>query len=82
MSRIQLFVMQSLRSSLATRTIVPSASGRSAVVARVKPKTAAEFRALSYEELISQTAAHKAEYTKLQYLKSSNPENIQVSSLL
>lgn len=56
------------------------------MVVRVKPTTAADFRALSAVELIESAQKLKAEYTKLQYLKRSrgkvqNPENIQVSCL-
>jgi ribosomal protein L29 len=77
--------MQSLRSSsLATRAFAPAQTGRrAAVVVRVKPTAAGDYRALSAEELIQKAASLKAEYTKLQYLKRTrgkvtNPETLQV----
>ena len=76
--------MQSLRSSLATRAFTPaSSSSRRGIIACVKPTRAADYRALSEEELIKGVAALKAEYTKLQYLKRTrgkvtNPETLQV----
>ncbi|KIY97318.1 ribosomal protein L29 [Monoraphidium neglectum] len=76
--------MQSLRSSsLATRAFAPAQTGRrAAVVVRVKPTAAGDYRALSAEELIQKAASLKAEYTKLQYLKRTrgkvtNPETLQ-----
>ena len=80
--------MQALRSSARpfgpATTALRSSSGRAtSVVVRVKPSQAADYRALSPEELMQGVASLKAEYTKLQYLKRTrgkvtNPETLQV----
>jgi ribosomal protein L29 len=78
--------MQSLRSSLASaRAFTPASSStaRRGVVAAVKPTRAADYRALSEDELIKGVAGLKAEFAKLQYLKRTrgkvtNPDTLQV----
>ena len=78
--------MQSLRSS--TRAFAPApvqGARRMAVVVRVKPTQAADFRSLSAEELIKKAGELKSAYTQLQYLKRTrgkvqNPETLQVGA--
>ena len=80
--------MQALRSSTQARAFAPATASSSArrgaaVVVRVKPTKAADYRTLSPEELMQGVASLKAEYTKLQYLKRTrgkvtNPETLQV----
>ncbi|GBF98505.1 mitochondrial ribosomal protein L29 [Raphidocelis subcapitata] len=70
-----------------TRAFAPAAGSSSArrgvaVVTRVKPSRAGDYRALSEAELMQGVASLKAEYTKLQYMKRTrgkmtNPETLQ-----
>ncbi|KAI8464672.1 MAG: mitochondrial ribosomal protein L29 [Monoraphidium minutum] len=74
-----------LRSSTSVRAFGPAQSStraRAAVVVRVKPTSAADFRSLSAEEILKRAGELKAEYTKLQYMKRTrgkvqNPETMQ-----